>query len=328
MRHSLSSKAALAGLTVTLFAIPSVASCSSSSSPASKSEGGSSRSAGSSAGGESVGKYGYKKVWAEPDKDIRKDFDNLQLDHPLVIATDVSIGLPLTNLTKDGEMEGVATDLSVAIAQTMGANFKIENISFDSLLPGVAAGRYDVVASGMGATKDRQKQADFLTYIVGGSRFAVGLQSSETNLTPDKTCGMTIGAARGSIEEQLMAQQATKCKEEGKQQIHVEVFPNKEVAYLALAAGRVDAVLADYPNVTKQASKSNPTLKASGELLKTVNGSLAFPKSSPLVKIAQKALQNLIDDGTYTKILNKYGQQKMAVKTTQLNHKGGLFNAG
>ena len=49
------------------------------------------------------------------------------------------------------------------------------------------------------------------------------------------------------------------------------------------------------------------------------NNCLIAPKSSKLGPVLQMAMQKLISDGTYAKILRKWGIDKLAIPTSQIN---------
>jgi polar amino acid transport system substrate-binding protein len=46
---------------------------------------------------------------------------------------------------------------------------------------------------------------------------------------------------------------------------------------------------------------------------------MAMPKRSKLIPVVQKALQKLIDDGTYLEILKKYGVEEGALQKATVN---------
>ena len=46
---------------------------------------------------------------------------------------------------------------------------------------------------------------------------------------------------------------------------------------------------------------------------------IAVDKGAPLTKVIQKTLQSLVDDGTYTTILKKWGVDDGGVKTIEIN---------
>ena len=92
----------------------------------------------------------------------------------------------------------------------------------------------------------------------------------------------------------------------------------------ALLAGNVDVVAAtrvnlvdDAPALTARRSWSTtPTTERLGWPAPTASGS---SRPAELAQAFQAAVQSLIDDGTYTKILTKYGQEPIGVKKATID---------
>ena len=77
--------------------------------------------------------------------------------------------------------------------------------------------------------------------------------------------------------------------------------------------------MADSPVAAYQVKQSHGTFKVSGKPYGTAPYGIALPKNSGLAKSFQAALKVLIKNGTYTKILTKWGIQQGAIPSPTIN---------
>jgi polar amino acid transport system substrate-binding protein len=77
--------------------------------------------------------------------------------------------------------------------------------------------------------------------------------------------------------------------------------------------------MTDSPVAAYQAKQSGGQLEVVGEPYGSAPYGIALPKGSPLVEPMQDALKALIADGTYGKILAKYGIEAGAIAEPAIN---------
>ena len=82
-----------------------------------------------------------------------------EADNKLVVAT--SPDFPPFESLENGEVVGIEIDLLNIICEKMGKELVIEQMNFDSVLPGVQAGKFDLGASGISVTPEREKNVLF-----------------------------------------------------------------------------------------------------------------------------------------------------------------------
>jgi polar amino acid transport system substrate-binding protein len=118
---------------------------------------------------------------------------------------------------------------------------------------------------------------------------------------------------KGTVQLDDATAQAKKC---GDKKLTVLPYPDQSGANQALAAGRADVSMADSPVADYQVKLSNGQLKLAGTPYGTAPYGIAVPKSlGDFPKALQTALKGLIADGTYQKILDKWGLEKSAAVT-------------
>jgi polar amino acid transport system substrate-binding protein len=234
----------------------------------------------------------------------------------LVVAADATYP-PNEFIAPDGKtVDGMDADLAKAIAAVAGLKAEVKNATFDSIIPGLAAKKYDLGMSSFSDTKEREKTVDFVTYFTAGTSFYVKAQGGPTVNTLADLCGKTVAVEKGTTQQADAEAQSKKC---GGAKVTVLTFPDQNGANLALSSGRAQVGMADSPVAAYQVKKSGGQFKLVGQPYGTAPYGVAIPKGTGMAPVVKAALQELIKDGTYMKILNKWGIASGAIKTPQIN---------
>jgi polar amino acid transport system substrate-binding protein len=96
-------------------------------------------------------------------------------------------------------------------------------------------------------------------------------------------------------------------------------FANQNAANLAVSSGRANVGFADSQIAQYIVAQSGGQFRSSGKAFETAPYGIAIPKGTTLNVSVQGALKVLIADGTYQKILKKWGIQAGAVKAATLD---------
>ncbi|HXA27379.1 MAG TPA: ABC transporter substrate-binding protein [Candidatus Angelobacter sp.] len=237
----------------------------------------------------------------------------------LTVAADASYA-PNEFFDTDGKtVIGMDADLAKALAEVMGLKADVVNAAFDSILPGLTSGKYDLGASSFTDTKDREKTVDFVTYFTAGTSFFVKASGGPAINTLDDLCGQHVSVEKGTTQQDDATAQDTKCKGAGKPGVDVQIFPDQSGANLALSSGRVDASMADSPVAAYQVKQSNGAFKLSGQPYGTAPYGLATNKGNGLDKPVLDAVKELIRNGIYKRLLDKWGVATGAISNPQIN---------
>lgn len=232
---------------------------------------------------------------------------------------------PVHYYADDGKtVIGLDPDLGRALGQVLGLKVDIQGVDLKQLIPGMQAGRYDVAVSQLSPTKERQQVLDFFDYFKSGTKLAVkrGNPNGVSLSKPDSLCGRTLALETGSVQEQkyfpALNQQ---CTAAGKSAIKESGFPDKQSATLAVVSGRADAVLTDSPAVDYMVKKTGQIEGAGTYTLGPVG--IGVLKDSGLLAPLRDALLNLMQQGIYKKILNKWGLGAGAITDPIVNDPNG-----
>ena len=220
-------------------------------------------------------------------------------------------------LDEDGStIIGMDPDLGKAIADVAGLKVKFEKASFDAILPGIGSKKYDVGMSSFTDTKEREQEFDFVTYFTAGTSFFVKAQGGPNITTVADLCGHKVAVQKGTVQQDDATAQAKKC---GGSKLEVQVYPDQNGANQALISGRADVGMADSPIAAYQVKQTEGQFKLSGEAYDTAPYGIALPKGSKLAPAIQAALKKLIADGSYAKILSKWGVESGAITEPEIN---------
>lgn len=217
----------------------------------------------------------------------------------------------------NGKPAGWSVDLTNALGQKLGLNVNFDIGTFDNILPAVKAGKDDMGMSSFSDTVEREKQVDFINYYSAGIQWA---SSAGKTVDPQAACGLKVAVQATTYEDthEVPAKSKT-CTDAGKPAISVFKFDTQDQATNALAVGQVDAMSADSPVTLYAISQTKGKLQTAGGAFEVAPYGMPVAKDSAFKPVLQKALQALIDDGSYQKILSKWGVESGAVKSATIN---------
>ncbi len=237
----------------------------------------------------------------------------------LTVAADATYA-PDEFIANDGKtVIGMSADLAKAIGQVLDLKTEVQNAGFDSILPGLAADKYDLGISSFTVTKEREKQVDFATYFIAGTSFYVPADGGPDVRSLSDLCGTTVAVERGTIQATASEEQSKKCTQNGDDPVKTTVYPDQNGANLAISSGRAEVGMADSPVAAYIVSKSNGQFKLTGGSFGDAPYGVAIPKGNGMAEPVQGAIQALIDDGTYGKILDYWGLSDGAIDKSEIN---------
>ncbi|TEU15379.1 MAG: basic amino acid ABC transporter substrate-binding protein, partial [Anaerolineales bacterium] len=226
-----------------------------------------------------------------------------------VIATPVPVGKlvvgynaeypPFEYVDEAGNSVGFDVDLFDAIAKAAGFEYEFVNTRWDGIFVALASGEFDAVCSAATITEERAKTVDFSDpYFEAGQMIAVRADETEI-VTADDLAGKKAAVQLGTTGDIWLTEQT---------EAEVMRYDENTLAFQALAAGDVDAAVADGPTAIEIVN-ANPEMK-----LKVLDGvyteeqyGIAVPKDRPEVLAAINAgLAAVKALGIYDEIYDKW----------------------
>ena len=223
------------------------------------------------------------------------------------------------------EITGADYDLAQAIGAKLGVPFDFQVTVFASVMPTLQSEKADVVISGMFDTTERQKVLDYVDYAKDMTVLVVEKGNPEGITDVNSLAGKTVAAQTGSVMQQFAQKISGDLKAQGKAPIKILLLPKTSDVELALKTGRAAAALSDGPTLAYTIQTASSTFELAQDPANpdgynpSLLGMGVLKSNTQLRDAIQAALQALMDEGTYGKILAKYGLEHAAVKTATLN---------
>jgi len=207
---------------------------------------------------------------------------------------------PFNFVDEKGELQGFDIDISNALCEKMKVECVFVKQDWDGMIPALKKRKYDAIVASMSITDERKKAVDFSErYYTNKLQF---IAKKGTTLAVETALkGKVLGAQRATIAGDWL--------EKNRPEAEVKLYDTQENAYLDLAAGRLDAILADaFVNFEWLKSDAGKGFEFKGEPV--FDGDLiGIPvrKGDKELKAKlDKAIKEIVADGTYAKINAKY----------------------
>lgn len=242
--------------------------------------------------------------------------DNIKSSGVIQIGTDATYK---PNEYMNGtEVVGMDVELFDAVAARMGVKTKWNPASFDSILIGVDAKKYDIGVSSFTINTKRLASVTMISYANVGTQWAV-LKGNPKGIDRNNVCGKTIAFQTGTVQDDEMKEAQTKC---GSNPIKLLSYTGQDEVNNALAYGKADAMLADYPVTQSAIATTGDKLEALGEQYGAAPYGYALKKDQTAFADAiAQALKDIKASGHYDAILSKYGISAAAISDFQVNPK-------
>lgn len=204
-----------------------------------------------------------------------------------------------------GKPIGWGIELTAAIAAKLGLKPDFSIAGFDSIIPGIVAGQIDVGESSFTDNLEREKQVDFVNYYTAGIQWA---SAKGKDVDPDNACGLKVAVQATTYQDTVeVPAKNDACVAAGKAPIQRMPYKTQDSAATAVVLGQADAFSADSPVTLYAISRLKNKLQLAGESFENSPYGLAVTKDSGMAKAVQAALQSMVDDGSYVKLLDKWG---------------------
>jgi polar amino acid transport system substrate-binding protein len=239
----------------------------------------------------------------------------------LILGTTIqpgTSGLPHAGQV-DGKDVGLDVDLRNAVAKVLGISWNVQNGTFATIIPGVQNGKFQVGQDNFGATREREQVVDFATYLNDGQGFLGSSTVSASSISKiTDACGYTIGTSPGSTFQTLLTSNAPKCAAAGKKPWTVQYFSDNAPIFLGLANGKLDLYFGPTLSLKYDAAHHVAGSKFLGQISSTAVG-FVTAKGSPIAKALIDAVNELIANGDYAKIFDKWSVPGTGITKSTLN---------
>jgi len=197
---------------------------------------------------------------------------------------------------------GIDAEIAAEIAKKLGRTLVIEDMEFGSIITAVQGGKIDMGMAGMTVNETRLQSVNFSTTYATGIQVVIVKEDSDIE-TIDDLMGKKIDVQESTTGDIYAS--ATP-EDGGFGEENVERYNKGTEAVLALTQGKVDAVIIDN-EPAKAFVKANEGLMILETEYAVEDYAIAIRKeNTELLQQVDKALKELIADGTVKAIVDKY----------------------
>ena len=211
---------------------------------------------------------------------------------------------PFNYVDSNNQLRGMDVDIANALCAKMAAECTLVAQDWDGIIPALLAKKYDAIVASMVITEERQKKVSFTDrYYSTRLAMAVGKDSTLSDTKPETFKGLVVGAQSSSTQgvyaEDVLAPAGAE----------VKLYPTPEDAHMDLASGRLDAVVHDkFPLLDWLKDGGKDCCRLLGDVDGTDDqvGIAVRQEDNALRERLNKALAEIIADGTYAEIVKRY----------------------
>lgn len=210
---------------------------------------------------------------------------------------------------------GYDVDLGRALGNVLGVEAQVEDAEFASLIPAIGT-KFDIGISSFTITAERLEAVNMISYITVGSSYAVKA-GNPASFDPDNVCGQTIAVQTGTWQQDELATFSAACTEAGNPEVEILPYPRQSDATTNVVGGKAAAFYADSTVAGYASALTSGQLEVTGGIRDAAPQGIVVAKDdTELTEAVQKAMQHLMDDGTWKAILDSWGVEADAALTT------------
>jgi PAS domain S-box-containing protein len=247
-------------------------------------------------------------VYSQPSRGID---DKKSKNLPLLFLGNKT--LPPMIYMKDDKAIGIIVDIAEAIKSRMNHPVRLDYMNWSRAQQLVLEGKADALLQ-INPSEERKKIYDFSDTLLE-SEFSIFTSSGRMGVFDSTGLrGLQVGVEEKGLPVQILKKDPL---------IKTVVIPDVISGFHLLADGRVDAVVVDrWVGLFVIAENNLKNIKITGEAIEKSNSAIAVKKGNTnLLADINKALAEIKDDGTYTKILARWESKKIVYQTKDQYYK-------
>lgn len=223
--------------------------------------------------------------------------EKVKADGKILIGTEGTYA-PFTFHDSSGKLTGFDVEVAKEVAKRLGVKADFKETQWDSLFAGLDAKRFDMIANQVGIRPDRQEKYDFSDPYISSAGVLIAHKDNDKVKAFEDIKGLKSA-------QSLTSNYADLAKKYGASLVGVDGFTQ---AVDLITSKRVDVTINDkiaFLDFKKQ--KPDAPVKVVATEADVSHSGFMFRKNNQtLVDAVNKALKDMIDDGTYKKISEKW----------------------
>ena len=225
--------------------------------------------------------------------------------------------IPLSfHATDDKTPIGSELDIAQLVADKLGLELDVQVTSWENWPLKTQSGDFEAVFSNVGINAARVKLFDFASYRAAYMGFEAKKSSSYDIKGADDISGLKISVGSGTNQEKILLAWNKELEGKGKAPAVLQYYSSDADTILALSSGRTDLNIAPYPS-TVYRENTRDDLKIVGKVnagwpSETLVAATSL-KGNGLAPVITEALNSAIKDGSYGKVLERWGLSEEAL---------------
>ncbi|MFM0736292.1 ABC transporter substrate-binding protein [Paraburkholderia xenovorans] len=256
----------------------------------------------------------------------------LPANFPFIKSDTLTVGLvvahpPISTYATDAKtVVGFDPDLAQLVADSLGRKLNLVILAWPDWPLALASGKVDVVISNVTVTEERKAKFDFSTYRRDLVGFYVKNDSPIKSIKePKDIAGLRVITDAGTNQEKILLEWDKENVAHGLKPISVQYYDDDAVKAVALQSGRADAIFSVNAALAYEAARQGKTRAVgaiSGGWPRTAELAVTSRKGSGLADPLTVALNDLIRNGTYLSLLQRWKLDSEAIDKAATNPPG------
>lgn len=209
---------------------------------------------------------------------------------------------PMGFRNEKGELVGFDIDMAKEISKKIGVEITWQPTIWDTVVASLKGKKFDVIISGMNITKERLEEVNFAgPYGKSGQILIVKGDNDKINSIEDVEAGK-LGTQSGSTGHKV-------ANNAGFTDDQIKLYKEYPLAFNDLEIGRIDAIVCDAFAIRTYVEKKPGIFKHVGEQMggdDALIGIAVRKEDKELLDVLNKAIKELIDDGTLSSLSEKW----------------------
>jgi len=240
----------------------------------------------------------------------------------------VSLGdAPLGTYATDSKTPvGSEPDFAWLIGEALGLTPNLVPVAWADWPLGVTSGKYDAVISNVTVTEERKEKLDFATYRQDVLGFYVRSDSPIQSITePKDIAGLKVITSSGTNQEKIILEWDRLNVAAGLAPVEIQYYDDSAASQLAIQSGRADVNFNPNPTLSYAAAVTGSTRLVgvqNGGWPETAEIAVALRKGTGLVDAVTIAINGLIKNGDYARVLERWNLAAESVPESRTNPPG------
>ena len=214
---------------------------------------------------------------------------------------------PFNFIDQTGKLAGFDVDIGLALCEKMQVKCELVAQDWDGIIPALVAGKYDVIIASMFITEERKKIVSFTKpYYAAAMTHVTAKGSDIKEFTDAALAGKAVGAQSSTTQAEYVQKMYPSAD--------IRLYKTQDEANLDMANGRLDVMVGDViPLLTwVSTTEDGKCCELVGEPITDKAfvgdgvGMAVRQEDNDLREKLNKALDEIVADGTYKKINDKY----------------------